>query len=113
MQQGASGYAIQTDASSSSAAAGLVERVLEQQRQMMKEQRDYMDAKLEAKDKEMAERLEQQRAELTRPPPAPEAVVADGQLAALQARLQGLHVAKLLSDEVRAYATTESYAFTS
>jgi hypothetical protein len=40
--------------------------------------------------------MEQQKAELTALPPA---AIADEQLAALQARIEGLHAAKLLTDD--------------
>ena len=50
---------------------------------------DAKDAKLEAKDAAIAELM------------APAPAVSEGELAALQARLEGLHAAKLLTDEVR------------
>ena len=68
----------------------------------MREQREYeekkvaqMEAKLQAKEVQMEAKL----AELT-PKPASEAI-SEEQLVALQARLEGLHVTKLLADEVR------------
>ena len=63
----------------------MVERLLDQQRQMLREQ----DARLESK-------LAEQRAELTAPALA---AISAEQLAALQARLEGLHAVKLLADE--------------
>ena len=54
-----------------------------------------MEAKLQAKEVQMEAKL----AELA-PKPAPEAI-SEEQLVALQARLGGLHVTKLLTDEVR------------
>ena len=54
-----------------------------------------MEAKLQAKEVQMEAKL----AELT-PKPASEAI-SEEQLVALQARLEGLHVTKLLADEVR------------
>ena len=80
----------------------MVERLLDQQRAVMREQREYeekkvaqMEAKLQAKEVQMEAKL----AELT-PKPASEAI-SEEQLVALQARLEGLHVTKLLADEVR------------
>ena len=80
-----------------------VERLLEQQREMMREQREYqdrktaeMEARLDAKDAKL-EAKDAAIAELMAPAPA----VSEGELAALQARLEGLHAAKLLTDEVR------------
>ena len=78
-------------------SSALIERLLEQQKQMMIEQREYMEAKLDAKDMELHTRLEQQRAQLTLAPS--KAIVSDGQLAALQTRLEGMHTSKLLSPE--------------
>ena len=60
-----------------------------------KADRAEMEAKLEAKDAKMEAKI----AEL--PAPAP-AAISDGQVAALQARIEALNAAKLLSDEVRA-----------
>ena len=78
-------------------SSALIERLLEQQKQMMIEQREYMEAKLNAKDMELHTRLEQQKAQLTLAPS--KAIVSDGQLAALQTRLEGMHTSKLLSPE--------------
>jgi len=62
-----------------------------------------MEAKMEAKDAKMEEQrkeMETKIAELTPAPPAPPApAITDEQLAALQARIEGLHVTKLLTDE--------------
>lgn len=60
-----------------------------------KADRAEMEAKLEAKDAKMEAKI----AELTAPAPA---AISDGQVAALQARIEALNAAKLLSDEVRA-----------
>ena len=57
----------------------------------LEQQRRAMEAKLEAKDAEMARRMA----------PPGDAIAAE-QLAALQTRLEGLHAAQLLADEVRA-----------
>ena len=63
-----------------------------------------MEAKMEQQRKEakvdlaeMAARLEQQRVELT--PPPPQQAITESQLIALQVRFEGLHAAKLLSDD--------------
>ena len=98
--------------SSVDSSAAMVERLLDQQRAVMREQREYeekkvaqmedkeekllakMEAKLQAKEVQMEAKL----AELT-PKPASEAI-SEEQLVALQARLEGLHVTKLLTDEV-------------
>ena len=61
-----------------------------------------LEAKLAEQRREMESRLERQRAELTAP--AQEAI-SDQQIAALQARLEGLHAAKLLADEVHGMHT--------
>ena len=57
----------------------------------LEQQRQAMEAKLEAKDAEMARKMA----------PPGDAIAAE-QLAALQTRLEGLHAAQLLADEVRA-----------
>ena len=87
-------------------STALVERLLEQQRQMMKEQREEakaeradmearlinqrqaMEAELEAKDVRMAQ--------LAAPPTE---AISDAQITTLQARVESLHAAKLLADE--------------
>jgi DNA repair exonuclease SbcCD ATPase subunit len=110
--------------SSSADALGMVERLLDE----AKADRAAMEARLEAKDTKMEAKLAEQRqemeakleatyakaaeekanmeakmeakvAELTAPAPA---AISDDQVAALQARLEALNAAKLLSDEVRA-----------
>ena len=110
--------------SSSADALGMVERLLDE----AKADRAAMEARLEAKDAKMEAKLAEQRqemeakleatyakaaeekanmeakmeakvAELTAPAPA---AISDDQVAALQARLEALNAAKLLSDEVRA-----------
>jgi hypothetical protein len=87
--------------------SAMVERLLDQQREMMREQRDYqerkmteLEAKLEAKDRTIKAKI----AELTAPAPS---AISEEQLTALQARLEGLHVAKLLSDEVRSKLSSQ------
>jgi hypothetical protein len=87
--------------------SAMVERLLDQQREMMREQRDYqerkmteLEAKLEAKDRSIEAKI----AELTAPAPS---AISEEQLTALQARLEGLHVAKLLSDEVRSKLSSQ------
>ena len=47
---------------------------------------------------EMEAKMEQLKADLTLQPPAP--AITQEQLAALQSRIEGMHVAKLLADEV-------------
>ena len=79
--------------------SGMVERLLEQQREMFREQREEIKADRAEPEAKMEARLQQQRAELTAPAPA---AISEEQVAALQARLEGLHTAKLLTDEVRA-----------
>jgi hypothetical protein len=79
--------------------SGMVERLLEQQREMFREQREEIKADRAELEAKMEARLQQQRAELTAPAPA---AISEEQVAALQARLEGLHTAKLLTDEVRA-----------
>ena len=59
----------------------------------MEQQRTEADAKMEQQRKEMETKI----AELTPGPPS--AAIADEQLAALQARIEGLHVTELLTDE--------------
>jgi chromosome segregation ATPase len=89
------------------AESSTVERLLEQQRQMMREQREYeekkmaeMEAKLHAKDAQM----EQQRAEMERlreaaRPRMAEQALPEARLEALQTRVHALHAAGLLKDE--------------
>eukprot|EP01048_Picozoa_sp_COSAG05_P023859 COSAG05_NODE_5348_length_1200_cov_1.888283_2_plen_129_part_00 len=80
----------------------MVERLVEQQRALMREQRECEEAKMakvEAKLEAKEQQLNELRTALT-PKPPPEAITEE-QLTALQARLTGLHVAKLLADEVR------------
>jgi hypothetical protein len=69
-----------------------LEAKLERQRQEMEARLDAKDAKLEQQ-----QALIQQQAVLKGPPPV--AAIADEQLATLQARIEGLHTAKLLTDE--------------
>ena len=81
-------------------------------RREAKADRAEMEARLERQRQEMEAKMEQQRKEmelqqaalkaeltlqLTVPPPAP--ATTDEQLAALQARVEGLHATKLLTDE--------------
>eukprot|EP01046_Picozoa_sp_COSAG06_P019446 COSAG06_NODE_1387_length_9616_cov_4.512136_4_plen_117_part_00 len=109
---------------SSVESATMVEKLLEQQRQMMREQRDYeekkmaemeaklhaKDAKMEAKDARMEAKIAEERAKLEAKvaeltPPSPVDAIADEQLPVLQDRLERLHTAKLLVDEVRTTST--------
>ena len=62
----------------------------------MEHQRKEVEAKMDAKDVKTEAIMEALRVELTAPP-AP--AITDEQLAALQARIEGLHVTKLLADE--------------
>jgi hypothetical protein len=77
----------------------------------MREEREHMEQKMKEQQVEMETRLDQQRQETERvrqemekrlqeakPQPASEAIT-EGQLEALQARLQSLHEAKLLSED--------------
>ena len=57
------------------------------------QERDLLEAKMETQRKEMEAKI----AELTPAPPAE--AISEEQLATLQARLEGLHAAKLLGDE--------------
>jgi len=66
------------------------EAKMEQLRQDTKAEKGEMEAKMEQLKTEL-------KAELTLPPPA--AAITQEQLAALQSRIEGLHVAKLLADE--------------
>jgi hypothetical protein len=74
-----------------------MEAKIEQQRletqAIMEQHRKEKEAKMEQQHKEMETKI----AELTPAPPAP--AITDEQLAALQARIEGLHVTKLLADE--------------
>eukprot|EP01046_Picozoa_sp_COSAG06_P050561 COSAG06_NODE_8040_length_2291_cov_10.244982_2_plen_329_part_00 len=69
---------------------------MERQRVETEARLDAKDVKMEQQRKEMEVKMEQQQAALTTPPPA---AITDDQLAALQARIEGLHVTKLLTDE--------------
>jgi hypothetical protein len=70
----------------------------------MREEREHMEQKMKEQQVEMETRLDQQRQEMekrlqeAKPQPASEAIT-EGQLEALQARLQSLHEAKLLSED--------------
>ena len=73
---------------------------------LFREEREQMEAKAKAEMAELKaelqakdEKMEAKMAELATP--APEAI-SDEQVSALQARLEGLHETKLLTDEVRA-----------
>ena len=78
-------------------SSALVERLLEQQRAVMREQREEAKAEMEA-------RLAEQRKELQ----AKDAI-SDAQVTALQARLESLHAAQLLADE-ELYALEDTVA---
>jgi hypothetical protein len=99
---------------SSAELTALVERLLAQQKDLMKEQRDEAKADMAAKDAKMeqqraeakAEQTElidamerQHAAELARVQKPPAAAISEEQLSHLQARLEGLHMTKLLSDD--------------
>jgi hypothetical protein len=62
----------------------------------LEQQRKEMDAKMEQQRKEMDIQQAALKADLTAPPAA---AITDEELTALQARIEGLHVTKLLSDE--------------
>ena len=86
---------------SSSESSALVERLLDEARS----DRVAMEAKMEeqrqeakADRAEMEARLDAKIAELAAPAPA---AISDEQVARIQTRLEGLHAAKLLTDEVR------------
>ena len=80
----------------SAESTALVERLLAQQKDLMKEQRDEAKADMaEAK----AEMERQHAAELARVQKPPTAAISEEQLSNLQARLEGLHMTKLLSDD--------------
>ena len=99
---------------SSVESSALLERLLARQQDMMERQSKEMQSKLEQQRKESETKMEQQRKEseakmntihvkmetmqeeLAAPP---RAVIAKEQLHSLQTRLEGLHTAKLLSDE--------------
>ena len=105
----------------SAESTALVERLLAQQKDLMKEQRDEAkadmaeakadlaakDAKMEqqraeakAEQTERIDAMERQHAaELARVQKPPTAAISEEQLPNLQARLEGLHMAKLLSDD--------------
>ena len=123
--------------SSSADALGMVERLLDEAKAdraamearleakdakdakmeaKLAEQRQEMEAKLEATYAKAAEekanmeaKMEAKVAELTAPAPA---AISDDQVAALQARLEALNAAKLLSDEVRAPYSNAATRFT-
>ena len=61
------------------------------------QQRKELEAKMEQQRKDMERQQAALKTELTPGPPAP--AITDEQLAALQARIEGLHVTKLLADE--------------
>ena len=109
----------------SAESTALVERLLAQQKDLMREQRDDMeqqraeakadmaakDAKIEqqraetkteakAEQTELIDAMERQHAaELARVQKPPTAAISEEQLSNLQARLEGLHMTKLLSDD--------------
>ena len=91
----------------SAESTALVERLLAQQKDLMKEQRDEAKADLAAKDAKIeqqraeakAEMERQHAAELARVQKPPTAAISEEQLSNLQARLEGLHMTKLLSDD--------------
>ena len=62
----------------------------------MEQQRMEMEAKMEQQRKEMDIQQAALKADLTAPPAA---AITDEELTALQARIEGLHVTKLLTDE--------------
>lgn len=74
-----------------------LEAKLEQQRQQTDEQRREWEAKVEQQRREI-ETLRAENLMAARPQLASE-MVDEGQLAALQSRLQAMHAAKLLTDE--------------
>jgi len=73
-----------------------MESKLEQQRQEAKAERAAMEARLDAKDVKMEQQRKEMEERLAAPPPA---AITEEQLTALQARIEGLHAAKLLSDD--------------
>ena len=73
-----------------------MEAKMERQRVETEARLDAKDVKMEQQRKEIEVKMEQQQAALTAPAPA--AITGD-QLTALQARIEGLHVTKLLTDE--------------
>jgi chromosome segregation ATPase len=83
------------------AALALQRNEIEQQEAKVEAKVKEAEAKMEAKMEEQRKEMEQQqlalRAELSVPPAEP--ALNDEQLVALQARIEGLHVTKLLTDE--------------
>lgn len=76
--------------------ASMVQVLLEQQR-LMHDREDMMQAKMEAKMEQMEAKMETMRKEMV-PAPAAEAI-SEEQIAALQARVEVVHAAKLLSSD--------------
>jgi hypothetical protein len=64
----------------------------------MREERDDMEARLEARLEAKEAEMEAKIAKLTAPEPE---AITDEDLVTLQARLEGLHASKLITDEVR------------
>jgi hypothetical protein len=87
----------------SAESTALVERLLAQQKNLMKEQRDEAKADMEQQRAEAkAEKTEMERqhaAELAKVRKTPTAAISEEQLSHLQARLEGLRITKLLSDD--------------
>ena len=86
------------------ARADKLEERMERLRQEAKAEKAETEAKMEqliqeakAEKAETEAKMEQLKAELTPAPPTP--AITQEQLAALQSRIEGLHVAKLLADE--------------
>ena len=69
--------------------------------------REDLEAKMEAKTEKMEQQLEKMREEMK--PAAPAEVVSKSQIAALQARIEALHGAKLLGDD-ELYALEDAVA---
>jgi len=65
-------------------------------REQTKADRAEMEAKLEQQRSQMEAEMERLKTELTTPPPA---AITQGEITALQARVESLHAAKLLTDE--------------
>jgi hypothetical protein len=78
-------------------SSALVERLLEQHRAMMREQREEAKAEMEARLAEQRKALEVKDA------------ISDAQITALQARLESLHAAQLLAEE-ELYALEDTVA---
>lgn len=90
----------------SAESTALVERLLEQQREMMREQREEfkveraeMEARLTEQREAMEAKLEAKDARVAELTAAPTEAISDAEIAALQARLESLHAAKLFADE--------------